>query len=456
MVKLMLLLLHVISLTYLVLLSVKRYPVSLSMYWVVIFYAIYVLTPSIRMYSTTLSWVGSPLAEEIASYSLVGFVSFVIGNVLFLSRMEFLDGLPCGANIEIQHSTAKKVFVCIIIVTMILFLLKVGIWGLRSIFTFGSREYWLGKTSKSLVDTLSEWSWFYVGVTGSVLVLSADSKQNRRRAWITFLLVEIFASTVVFARRHVVYPVFAIVFQRLSTSRNKRRVVTVGLLAVPAFFIMMVLMGYLRTYGVYAVNLAMIIDGFRLNRFTDLFFSNTDFAASYYFLSRQVAFGGIRANPLGYLKLLFAPIPRAIWASKPNYTSMEILSVLEPVKVSQGFSAATGYIGEALATMGVGGIVLVSMIWGVFCGYLDKKYYYRLRAQCCSGEKDGHARSGFTVFDLAYIYAAILLITESHRGDFGASSIHYVLEIIFPAIVFSTISNRQRNNKPGHEKNLLG
>jgi hypothetical protein len=94
---------------------------------------------------------------------------------------------------------------------------------------------------------------------------------------------------------------------------------------------MMVLMGYLRTYGVYAVNLAMIIDGFRLNRFTDLFFSNTDFAASYYFLSRQVAFGGIRANPLGYLKLLFAPIPRAIWASKPNYTSMEILSVLEPV-----------------------------------------------------------------------------------------------------------------------------
>lgn len=106
--------------------------------------------------------------------------------------------------------------------------------------------------------------------------------------------------------------------------------------------------------------------------------------------------------------------------------------------------------------MGVGGIVLVSMIWGVFCGYLDKKYYYRLRAQCCSGEKDGHARSGFTVFDLAYIYAAILLITESHRGDFGASSIHHVLEIIFPAIVFSTISNRQRNNKPGHEKNLLG
>lgn len=422
------------------LLLAKKYPVSLSMYWTVIFYAIYVLTPSIRMYSTTLSWVGSTLAEEIALYSLIGFVSFIIGNVVFLSKMELLDRPACGADSKIRFSTAKEIFLYVTIVAVVLLLSKAGISGLKSIFSFGSREYWLGMTNKKLVDTLSEWSWFYVGITGSILILSAESKRNKRRSWIAFLLILFFASTVVFARRHVVYPVFAVAFHRLSISEQKRKVVAIGLLAVPAFFLMMILMGYVRTYGIYSVNLTMIIDGFKFNRFADFLFSNTDFAASYYFLSRQVAFGGIRVSPLGYFKLLFAPIPRAIWPAKPNYTSVEILSILEPIKVGQGFSAATGYIGEALATMGIGGVILVSMIWGILCGYLDKKYYYHLKKQHFVLTDN---QKGFTVFDLVYIYAAILLITESHRGDFGASSIHYALEILIPATAFSMISKRQ-------------
>lgn len=236
MVKLMLSLLHVISLGYIaLLLAAKKYPVSLSMYWVVVFYAIYVLTPSMRVYSTTLSWIGPTLVEEIALYSLVGFVSFIIGNAFFLFKMELFDGITCRRDSKIQYSAAKRVFFCATIITITLLLLNAGLSGLKTILTLGSREYWLGNASKSLGETLSEWLWIYVGITGSVFVLSAQSKHNRRRAHIIFFLVMIFASTVVFARRHVVYPVFAIAFYRLSTLEKKRKVVAIGLLAAPVF-----------------------------------------------------------------------------------------------------------------------------------------------------------------------------------------------------------------------------
>ena len=86
-----------------------------------------------------------------------------------------------------------------------------------------------------------------------------------------------------------------------------------------------------------------VINYFRESNFLNIFIANTDFAASYIFLSKQLDYGAISASPLGYFKLLFAPIPRSIWLSKPQYTSVVILSIIEPLKVSQGFSVATGY-----------------------------------------------------------------------------------------------------------------
>jgi hypothetical protein len=171
--------------------------------------------------------------------------------------------------------------------------------------------------------------------------------------------------------------------------------------------------------------------------------SNTDFSASYYYLSKQISYGEIASSPLGYLKVLFAPIPRFIWESKPQYTSISILSILEPLKVSKGFSAATGYIGEALATMGTFGVILVSAVWGIVCGYLDKRYQ-DIVTKRANDIRNGIIHQGFTIFEYMYLYIGALLITESHRGDFGAASIDFVLEVVLLGILLIFFSRKYK------------
>jgi len=84
------------------------------------------------------------------------------------------------------------------------------------------------------------------------------------------------------------------------------------------------------------------------------------------------------------------------------------------------------------------GIIIVSSFWGMLCGYLDKKYYYLIKQK--NDYLTIHNKEfGFTIYEFLYLSTGVLLITESHRGDFGAASIHFVLEIIFVAILLKLV-----------------
>lgn len=437
----MLLLLNLIAIFYMIILFSKKYPISLSMYWLVIFYAIYIFIPMIRHQTVNLSYIPDNLVDQAAMYSLLGLLSFILTNSFFLLRSKKLGKVDLKRQTKILHNNVKKILLFFIFISIILMFLSIGIKGIVGIFSSGSREIWLFQTNNTILSTFAELSLFYVGITASVLVLSAGKIKDRKKAIKIFIGILIIISILAFARRHVIYPLSAVLFYKLSKSVKKIKILTFSLLLFPVFFLLMYLTGYFRTFGIHNFDFDSILSYFKSSNFIDIFLSNTDFAASYKYFIDQLDYGNIFVGPIGYFKLLFVLIPRSIWPDKPEYTSVEILSILEPLKVSEGFSAASGYLGEAHAALGVGGIVIVSSLWGFFCGLLDKKYQFIIRKrESLQNIKEG--KFGFTIFEFYYIYVAILLITESHRGDFGAASIHYLLEVVLIGVLLKFISKK--------------
>lgn len=417
----------------------KKYPVSLSTYWVAIFYLIYIFVPMIRGHIAVFNGISERVVEEIAIYSLVGLLLFMLTNCVFLfkwGKMICLNDI--STKLEISFLAVRKLQIIVIIMLAFLLLLNNGISGITNILWKGSRNILLYKND--ILTTISQLLFFYLNIISSLVVLTARTKREKFRSILIYILIIIVSMSLVFARRYVIYPLFSVVFYKLSQQKSRKKIFLITSVFALSIVVLMLMMGYFRTYGINNFTLISIINYFENGNILEIIISNTDFAASYYFLSRQVEYGDIFVGPLGYFKIFFAFIPRSLWPNKPNYTSIEILSIIEPDKVQEGFSAATGYIGEALAALGIGGVVLVSLVWGVFCGYMDKKYQYVLdkkRKEINSNRKEN---DGFTLFEYLYLYAGSLLITEIHRGDFGAASIHFVLEIVLIgvlAIVFS-------------------
>lgn len=439
----MLVLTNVIIIMYLTMLFKKKYPVSLSMYWIVIFYSIYIFVPTFRNHISILNEIPDIIVNKIALYSLIGILSFIITNQFFILKWNKIVSKPQSV---ITFKATKQILLMFIIFSTLLFILSVGISGITSIFSLGSRNLWINSENKNNFFVLNQLLLFYISILGSVLVLSANTIQQRYKAIKSFFIIIIVISILVFGRRYVVYPLLAVLFYWLSHKKNKTKIIFFAFMIIPLFFAIMFIMGYFRTFGISNFKMGSIIDYFKYTNFMDIFISNTDFTYSYYYLCKQVYIGNIQASVLGYLKAFFILIPRSIWTNKPAYTSVEILSIIEPFKVSQGFSAATGYIGEAIATMGISGLIIISAIWGTVCGYMDKRYYdimsdksFKSKERSISGE--------FTIFEFMYLYTGILLITESHRGDFGAASIHFILEIVLLGLILKVFSKKRQNNR---------
>lgn len=441
----MLQLLNLFALIYMLFLFKIKYPVSLSMYWMLLFYAIYILVPMLRSYITALQWITNETVELLSIYSMLGLMFFISTNWIFLLRGQWVGEALISKQTLISFKKVTVLFYAVLIFSFILFMYVVGLDGILKIISQGSRSFWLNQTNKSVLSIFSELSIFYIAITGSVLMLSANSKNEKKKAIKIFVLILIVLSIMSFARRFVIYPLMVVVFYNLSQERNKAKLISISFILAPIFFVTMFLMGYLRTFGIENLSLTAIISYFRNGNFVDIFMSNSDFSASYSFFAAQMQNEDIFIGPLGYFKLLFSIIPRSIWLGKPEYSSVQILRILEPERVARGFSAATGYIGEAHAALGVTGIIIISSVWGFVCGYLDRKYQIIARKRK-EMQYNHDFVLGFTLFEYFYIYTAILLITESHRGDFGAASIHFVLEIVLIGFILRMFARKKQKS----------
>lgn len=79
----MLLITNFLVIVYLIILFRKKYPVSLSMYWTVVFYAVYIFVPMIRSHVAYFENMPNELVERIGFYSLIGISSFIATNQFF-------------------------------------------------------------------------------------------------------------------------------------------------------------------------------------------------------------------------------------------------------------------------------------------------------------------------------------------------------------------------------------
>jgi hypothetical protein len=430
-------LLNWICIIYLIWLFFNKYAVSLSVYWVVVFYAIYVFVPFVYKLSPTSVYIPEFVIEEISFYSLVGIISFIFGNAIFTIFMKKKPILLTPKKeIIIPFSSIKKLFLLLISIWIILTIMTLGFDGVVSLFVEGSRDFIVLNHSGNSLLTLWHLLLFYLAMTAIALVIAASTSNEKKFAVRVFIIIIIFVGIIFsFARRYILYPVMALCFYKLLKLQSRVKVIFYGVLGIIMFVVAMYVMGVVRVYGIDQIFLAREVL-LTTNSPLEVLLDSVDFTASYKFLAAQVLMGDVTANPLGYLKVLFMWIPRGIFPYKPNYSSIEIFSQIDPVASANGVTAATGYIGEALATMGILGIIIISYLWGLLCGFLDVKYLNRV-----------FNYKGLRITDFQYLFVGAQFITEAHRGDFGVASIHFVLEVVSLCVVMILLKYIKLSNK---------
>lgn len=96
--------------------------------------------------------------------------------------------------------------------------------------------------------------------------------------------------------------------------------------------------------------------------------------------------------------------------------------------------------------MGTFGVIFVSAIWGLVCGFLDIKYKCIITNKAYDIDSS-NIHKEFTMFEYFYLYTGAFLISESHRGDFGAASLEFVLEIVLVGLLLMLFTRKYNRKK---------
>ncbi len=425
-------LLCAVCLVYIMFLFTLRCVVTTSLYWAVTFFIIYVFTPLLKDKSYIICNIPESIIESISQYALAGIVVFAISNsitFLFLSKVNragpdnMHDELMAGENI-IEFETVLRGFKIISLLWLAVMLVTNGVEGIVNIIQVGTSKFIIDKNINILTPIFN-----IIEILPYLMILplfiTAKTKRQKIISAILIIIIVFMGLIFLYGRRYIIYPFMGIGVYYISGIKSRLKIISVGAVLVAAIIFMMYLMGFSRTWGIKEIG-GIKNHLLSSDNAIDLVLQNTDFSASYYFLSKQLMHENVSASPLGYAKLLFVPVPRQIWPDKPQFTSITILSQIEP-RASDGFTAGTGYIGEALATFGISGIIVISFLWGIACAIMDNKYIKRLQYS---------PHRGFTYFQLIYLFFFSDFISEAHRGDFGSASEIYVLVMLMLRLSF--------------------
>lgn len=73
-----------------------------------------------------------------------------------------------------------------------------------------------------------------------------------------------------------------------------------------------------------------------------------------------------------YLNIVTKPIPRQIWPSKPATFDQKLNSRLLPSNFQKGYGFSFSFIGESFYQIGIIGIVIIGLLFGIFLGWCNK------------------------------------------------------------------------------------
>lgn len=213
----------------------------------------------------------------------------------------------------------------------------------------------------------------------------------------------------------------AIIFMFLIRHYKQKSQLLISVAGICILAVLMIMMNYIRCSGFNSD-----VD-FEQYFKIDYVFESTDFGASYYWFDKLLEYDSPFISVLAYLKPFLVFIPRFIWENKPEQTSMQVLKMIDPDLAASGYSTA-GYsvIGEGYLMMGVVGVVLFPLMWGILCGYLEKKYYERLT--------DGNDHC---INNIYYYIFAVFIVISGQRGDWN-QYMFVVLWLYFLPIYLTT------------------
>lgn len=441
-------LLCIVCVTYIMILFIMRCVVTTSLYWVVTFFIIYSVTPLLKDKSYIICNIPESIIESISQYALIGIVFFAVSNSLTFLYMNnadktgldnMSDELTAEENV-IEFETVFGAFKIVGLLWIAVMLVTNGVEGIISIIQVGTSKSVIDQNINILTPILN-----IIKILPYIMILQLflTARTNRQKFTSAILIILIIFMGLIFlyGRRYMIYPFMGIGVYYLSGIKSRLKIVSIGAALAVVIIFMMYLMGFSRTWGIKEIG-GIKSHLFSSDNAVDLVLENTDFSASYYFLSNQIMYGSISASPLGYVKLLFIPVPRQIWEDKPQFTSISILSQIES-RASEGFTAGTGYIGEALATFGVSGIIVISFLWGIACAIMDNKYIKRLKHS---------SNRGFTYFEFIYLFFFTEFLSEVHRGDFGSASEIYFIVILMFWLLFKFL---KKNRKTGSREEVM-
>lgn len=134
-----------------------------------------------------------------------------------------------------------------------------------------------------------------------------------------------------------------------------------------------------------------------------------------------------------YVAAIVAPVPREIWASKPEVVDQYLNSVIFPVSDAQGTGYAFSMFSEPLVNFGVIGVILFGALFGATIGILHRK------------AEDIRTLPWMFVYALSGAYAFVIM-----RGSLSFD-IQRLLMLLVPVLLvlwisglFSSAPDRQR------------
>ena len=382
--------------------------------WILIYFVVNVITPII-----------SDMIYQPATTSIhIGITGFAFGmNVCLLMpkfRYKKSGNFLYHKPDLLKYAEIRRFLFIILIAALVMYY---GLSGLLALFfgnntmttiiNAGGIPFW-----GHLVTVLIEIFTYF-----NALILIFDSKENMKANAIWLIFSYGLQALCSYARAPVIYTAGIIIVYYMRKKKPQRQ----ALIAIPTLVIgifAMVILIFFRNYGI--GNTILNLGKYITQKSVWMNISDyLDFPAGYtYFVDLLKNGENIRVNYMAIFKPLFILIPRSLWAGKPNYLTVEILSQLHPELYKAGFSTGFGLLGEAHALMGNIGCFIIPFVTGVVCTILDNKFIYLVR--------NGIDNNLWTWFYL--MFTVVILITNA-RGGLVDSYTSWMFPTIFSLFI---------------------
>lgn len=395
--------------------------VSSSALWVFCYVLIFVVYP---VYDENNSFQNESMIDQIAFWGLISFyIGITFGNRLVIqsNKIKRSRAILCP-----DYNIANIMFWIFFAISMVVLVKELGIAGIKEIVSgnMTSKEFAFGKDSSSSTYVFSVHL-----LVPCILCLWMTAKSSKQRINSILCLLIYIAETILFGfTRIFLISILAMILIYEIRNKSKQKQIVVLSIGIIGLAVALVAMNFVRTHGLNSSR------SFKDMLDLDYIFESTDFSSSYHWFDELLKFESPYINPIVYLKPIFAFIPRAIWASKPEPLSMQILKYINPAIAASGYSTAgNSVLGEGYAICGEFGMILFPFVWGTICGKLDKGYYLRLS----EGEDN-------CLQNICYYIFAVFIVISGQRGDWCQYMTIVIWFYMLPMYVMSKISFKIR------------